>query len=385
MDQCKKKIAIINHWMVNNYGALFLAYALERKILEMGYDVETISWLPDEVRKPWKLSMLRKIGPIQYLMRLGYFLVFIIPRQNSFSCFRSQIHKSKQQYNDRSLYEIRECYDTFVIGGDQLWNCKKNYYNENNFLPFICESKRKVVYAASLSLNYLPKEVESTFRHLAGDFGYITAREERGREIIEQTTGRKAYRVSDPAFLLSEDEWLKLSRPVKGIKNKFVFVYQVQSDVLLIRFAESIAKKHNLDIVYCPFPLKKQIACKRYPFLSPEQWLWCVKNAEYVVTDAFHGTVFSIIFNRDFFVEISEYGKDTGSRITNILDIYSLQDRLISEENWRKKLEIGKICFEPVNQIINSEKLEAERHLINMLGMVMKTDSTETVRGGGGK
>lgn len=56
----KRKIGIINHWMVNNYGALYLAYALERKIREMGYDVETISWLPDEVRRPWQLSMAKK-------------------------------------------------------------------------------------------------------------------------------------------------------------------------------------------------------------------------------------------------------------------------------------------------------------------------------------
>ena len=60
-----KKVGIFNHWSVNNYGALFLAYALERKLLELGYDAETIDYLPDEVAKPWKLSMVKKIGILQ--------------------------------------------------------------------------------------------------------------------------------------------------------------------------------------------------------------------------------------------------------------------------------------------------------------------------------
>ena len=344
-----------------------MAYALERKIRDLGYDVETISWLPDEVKNPWKLSIIKKTGLIHYLLRLGYFSVFILPRNKSFSALRSRMQTSKQIYEDRTLPSISDYYDKIVIGGDQLWNCKVNYYNRNNFLPFIEEERRKVVYAASLALSELPPENAEAFKTLASKFGYITTREQRGQEIVEEAIGKPAPRVIDSAFFLSEAEWSKLAEPIKGVTKKFLFVYQVQSDVSLINFAQKMAKKHNLQIVYCPFPLKKQIACKRFPYMSPEQWIWCVKNAEYVVTDAFHGTVFSIIFKKPFATEISNYGSDTSSRITNILKIFDMENRLLQ----------GMDCpgFEkPMNRaeieaVIQEENKQAMIHLKKMLDL----------------
>ena len=141
----------MNHWMVNNYGALFLAYALEKAIMELGYQVETISYLQDEVRRPWKFSMIKKVGLITYLMRLGYFLVFILPRERSFRHIRNQMKTSAKVYTDRTAAQIGEDYEKVMIGGDQLWNCKINYFHINHFLPFIQEKERKSVYAASLS------------------------------------------------------------------------------------------------------------------------------------------------------------------------------------------------------------------------------------------
>lgn len=362
----QKPIGIMNHWMVNNYGALFLAYALEKAIMELGYQVETISYLQDEVRRPWKFSMIKKVGLITYLMRLGYFLVFILPRERSFRYIRNQMKTSAKVYTDRTAAQIGEDYEKVMIGGDQLWNCKINYFHINHFLPFIQEKERKSVYAASLSQDKMREGFEDTFRELAEGFGYITAREQRAVEIIEELTHREVDRVTDPAFFLSAAEWGQLAKPDPKQSKPFCFVYQVQSDREVVSFAEKIAKKRGLEVVYCPFPLKKQIKCKRKPYISPEEWLWYMQNADYVVTDAFHGTVFSILFNRPFVVEISEYGKDTGSRITNILDIYSLQDRLMVKGDC-----IGAdtpIDFEKINRKIEEEVQFGKQKLKEILG-----------------
>ena len=239
----EKRIGIINHWMVNNYGALLLAYALERKLRELGYNVETISWLPDEVKKPWKLSMIKKTGLIHYLLRLGYFSVFVLPRERSFSHFRSLMSTSKEKYSDTTLPNISQKYDKIIIGGDQLWNCKINYFNINNFLPFIHERNRKVVYAASLAQDEMRKGFREEFRQLAMGFGYITTRERRGKEIIEEITGLSAPRVADPAFLLTADDWAELAIEPKK-KKKYIFVYQVQYDAVVTQFAQKIAKEN---------------------------------------------------------------------------------------------------------------------------------------------
>lgn len=363
-----KKTGIFNHWSVNNYGALFLAYALEKKMLALGYDVETIDYLPDEVRKPWKLSMIKKIGLIQYLLRLGYFLVFILPRNRSFSNLRSKMCISKKKYTDRTFPSVQNDYDKIIAGGDQLWNCKINYYNENNFLPFINDKRRKAVYAASLAQDSMRKGFETRFRELAEGFGYVTTREERATEIIEELTDLKAPRVADPAFLLSAEEWSQLSVFESERQNKeYIFVYQVQSDVAIVDYAEKLAKEKDLDIIYCPFPLRRQTKCKRYPYMSPEKWLGYMKNANYVITDAFHGLVFALIFNRQFAVEISDYGKDTHSRITNLLSRLELEDRLFSENTM---IDIDKkIDYERINHFIEEDCQQSIIHIHKMMKM----------------
>ena len=207
---------------------------------------------------------------------------------------------------------------------------------------------------------------EDEFRRLAGGFGYITTRERRAKEIIEEITGLNAPRVADPAFLLTAEEWSELVEEEKAAKDKkYIFVYQVQQDKVVAKLAEKIAKEKGLKVIYCPFPLKKQISCIRKPYIAPEKWLYCVKNAEYVITDAFHGMVFAIIFNKKFMVEISAYGKDVHSRITNLLELFGLENRLFSKVD---DIDIdAPIDYNKVNEIITEDREKAMSHLKAML------------------
>jgi hypothetical protein len=359
-----KRIGIINHWMVNNYGALLLAYAIERAVVKLGWQVESVTYLPDEIRKPWKLSIVPKIGCFTYILRLGYFLVFILPRQKSFSRIRAKMNTSKRKYTDNTIGEIVDKYDKFVIGGDQLWNTAKNSFNEANFLPFVSEKRQKVVYAASVAQPDVRPEILNRFKTLVEGFGYITSREDQTRLLIEKYTSCQAPRVADPAFLLSDDEWIALEDKDKNLHNDFIFVYQVQSDIELIDFVKQLASEKKLEVIYCPFPLKKQISCKRRPYISPERWLWYVRNAKYVVTDAFHGTLFSILHNTQFYAQISSYGRDTSSRIDNILKVFSLEDRLLINGQRQNDAEID---FRKVNETKAHERDAANKHLQAMI------------------
>jgi|GEM_PF-982513 len=360
-----KKVGIINHWMVNNYGALFLAYALEKVIERMGFDVESITYLPDEVKKPWKLSMIKKIGFLTYCFRLGYFIIFILPRKKSFASLRAKMNNSAQVYNDKTISNIATKYDKFVIGGDQLWNTKINYYNEVNFLPFIKEPNKKVVYAASIAQETIRPEILNRFTELANDFSYITSREVHTKNLIEKHTGKSAPWVLDPAFLLQREEWIALAKPDLSAPARFIFVYQVQSDVELIEAANKLAKKIKCKVIFCPFPLKKQISCTRKPYISPERWLWYVQNAEYVITDAYHGVVMSLSLNTPFYAQISSYGADTKSRITNLLDTLELSDCLFEGNSCPINVEID---FKRVNEFIAVERECSLSHLSVMLG-----------------
>ena len=280
----------------------------------------------------------------------------------TYSCFwrvpRSKILLQASLRRTSDLLTLVSSYHVFPV----LSIVRRNIFSKKAKIAENKSCKRK------LSQDFIREDFKSTFRELAEGFSYVTSREQRAKELIEETTTLKAPRVADPAFLLSAEEWGALAKdpPEKG--EDYVFVYQVQSDVLVIRFAEELARKYQCKIIYCPFPLKKQIHCRRHPYLSPEQWLGYVKHARFVVTDAFHGTVFSIIFNRNFFSEISEYGKDTGSRITNILEVFSLEKRLLTDANARNLIDAPFIEYAPINEKILKERSEAEQHIRNMLG-----------------
>jgi len=366
-DNSKVKVGILNIWQVNNYGAFLLAFALEKAISRMGYDAKTVAWLPDEIRRPWKLSMIRKIGFKHYILRLGFFMLYYPLRRKAFKNIRRKLNRTEKRYNDRSVCRIANEFDKIVIGGDQLWSTKPTMYNINYFLPWVELREKKVCYAASIAQPDIREEIRDEFINNVREFGYVTSREEWTRELIERYCGVEAPRVCDSIFLLGADEWRLLQSPdLKQRGRPFIFVYQIEITRSMIELAEKLAADTGFDVVYCPFPLKKSIKCRRKPYISPERWLWYVNNAEYVVTDSFHGLAFSICLNTPFFSQIANYNAPTSSRITGILEVFSLQDRFVSDINEYSR---GAIDWVRVNEIIENERRESMEHLKRMLEM----------------
>jgi hypothetical protein len=363
----KRKVGILNIWQVNNYGAFFLAYALEKVISRMGYEAVTVAWSPDEVRWPWKPSMIKKIGLKAYIMRLGFFMLYYLPRQLAFRNIRKKLITTKKRYNDKTVCDIADIFDKIVVGGDQLWSTKPTMYNTNYFLPWILEKEKKVCYAASIAQPDIREEIRDEFVRNVRNFGYVTSREDWSKKLIKRYSTVDAPRVCDPIFLISPEQWRSLQIPDERLANKkFIFVYQIEITLSMIELAEKLSEDTGYEVIYCPFPLKKQIKCRRKPYISPERWLWYVDKAKYVITDSFHGLAFSICLNTPFFSQIALYNAPTSSRITNILDVYSLQNRLVNNDNNYSKESID---WKKVNETTTSEKNNSMEHLKKMLEM----------------
>jgi len=311
--------------------------------------------------------MIRKIGIKLYVLRLGFFMLYYPLRSSAFKGIRKKMRRTKRGYNDKSLQKIANEFDKIIIGGDQLWSTKPTMYNTNYFLPWVKEREKKVCYAASIAQPDVRPEIVDEFVRNVRGFGYVTSREEWTRELIKKYSDVEAPRVCDPIFLLTEDEWRLLQVPDLCMQNKpFIFVYQIEVTLSMIEMTERISKETGFEVVYSPFPLRKHIKCHRKPYISPEEWLWYVDNAELVITDSFHGTAFSICFNTDFYTQVAVYNAPTSSRVTNILEVFSLQDRFVNDIDVYSKESID---WEQVNRKIDVERSMSLEHLTKMLEM----------------
>lgn len=321
---CRKaeKIGIINFYEGQNYGANYLAYALVAALGKIGAQGEMIRWLSQKT-KNLKFSNLRAFV---------IYLVLNVPKSIAFRRFHKNLPQSAKSYTDETLHGVEKLYDKFMIGSDICWSTREKSYNENFFLPFVKEPNRKVSFGASIAQPDIPEQMRARYRELVDGFGYVTSREEHTRELLETYTDIKAPRTADPVFLLGAEEWRCASLPDKKRRRPFLFVYHLHlDDKAVTLFAEELAKENDLEVVYCPMPIFKQIRCRRRPWISPEQMLWYLDNAKMVITDSFHGTALSIIFNTPFYAVVPGSAENLASRIYGLLERYSLQDRLLNK------------------------------------------------------
>ena len=198
-------------------------------------------------------------------------------------------------------------------------------------------------------MSNIPEEMLRWYMELLKDYHYITVREKTAVDILEKILHKRVEVVSDPCMLLSKDEWKKVTK-IPDIKKPYILVYQLSVSPDIVNMAKKISKQENLKIIFIPFPVGKPTLGRWKIGSGPAELLGYIQNAEYVLTDSFHGTLFSIIFNKKFFVQLSE-GK-VSSRIKDLLETYKLENRILSKNvNYKEYIQ-----YEYVNKIINQNK-----------------------------
>ena len=371
------KIGIVTYVKCDNYGAELQAYALQWKLNKLGYDAEVIdlqkiekdlasnasSIVPAIVNRfkilgwkaPWSIFKLainvlrRKVtaqkneNNIKLKHRL--FIDF----------FENYIRHSKKHY---TIEEIREAtdlaYDVYIAGSDQIWNYMHTDNLDVYFLEFAKKSKAKrMSYAASISVSHIPDSRQNLYRKLLPNIQYLSVRELQGAKIIEHLTGRKAEVVLDPTLLINSGEWTENVVRLPEIKEKYVLVYTLSGSSYIKRLSQYVAKSLNCKIVDMRIDFQKNkdgnvITCYD---LGPREWVGLISKAQYVITDSFHGTAFSINFNKPFTTLVNPVS-NMNSRVLSILEITQLTSRVIYDDGDNIMPKDLTIDFRPVNQII---------------------------------
>lgn len=320
----KKRVGVITFHDYDNYGAILQSYALQRKLKEMGTYPEIIDYRCDYISNPFRLVNLKKKGLFNYIYgAIGH--ICYIPRRRQCNLFRKHMRYS-QPVSRGNMGAVAGKYDIYIAGSDQIWDYKLTNFDTTYFLDFVKKGKKKCSYAASIGEHEPPEQYRKKYSSLLKDFDQILVREDYGADIVESLTGSRPGITCDPTLLLTADEWTSLLKEPRR-KSKYILVYQLGINKELVDFVRRLKKKTGLRVVYIPFPLVGLMNCSCKNAIGPAQWMGLFKNAEYVISDSFHGVVYSLLFNRNFFAMVN--GHHMNRRVQQLLKMVGLSHRTI--------------------------------------------------------
>lgn len=387
------KVGILTFHFVNNCGAILQCIALQHVLSQSpDINVEIINYQPD-----YHTNMYRPImNPFQQARALAksfedrkfiyrvyrYFRnvassivksAHFIERYKQGKIFRHYYKKNMQLSKMyKTLSDLRSCdkYDLYVVGSDQLWNSHITNYSIDMayYLGFTNDkSSRKITYAVSANLQ--ENEI-SLIRTLLKKFDSISVREENTFNQLKDLIKEKDIRIDlDPTMLLTREEYFFLEEEIV-LPKKYILFYGLatKDSTLLKKSLEQLALQTNLlvfDISPVSYNLKVRSIKKRY--YSPGQFIFMIKNAEYILTNSFHGTVFSIIYNKSFYTALPTLNPE---RLEHLLKKLELKDRIIKQD----------ISFAPItkwgttNKLLEEARQESKRYLF---GEIEKTRKRE--------
>lgn len=231
-------------------------------------------------------------------------------------------------------------------------------------LTFVGKDKKKISYAASFGISELPEKYKSLYRKALLEYSHLSVREQRGKEIVEELTGRDDVFVTlDPTLLLSKESYLSLASTCNF--DNYVLAFFLTTNVVALMDVDRFARLKNLKLVVVGSKIKG-IHAKFVSNAGPREWLGLIIKASFIVTDSFHGSVFSILFNRPFRVLVSDSSR--ASRIYTLMNNFLLQDQIITPAGL-KSLDMNSFIYdkERVNKILDTLRSKSREWLINAI------------------
>lgn len=308
-----KKVGIYTLNGNYNYGNRLQNYALLNYV-KNNFNCEVNSiWFPSK----------------KYLISEYFCSILIDKRLRNFRKFSNNYLKI------RFLKEENLNFDKYIVGSDQVWNYNAGQYSNSMFLNF-SNLENNISYAASFGINDIPKDKIDEYKKGLNNIKYISVREDRGKELVKEITGRDdAVVLVDPTMLLTSEEWDRVSKKPKMLKNdKYILNYflgelsKERKDEI-----ERIAKENDCEII--------NILDKNSPFYvcGPSEFLYLEKHAFLICTDSFHSSVFAILYNKPFVIfDREEKGMENmGSRLDTLINKFKLKNRRYNGKNITKE------------------------------------------------
>ncbi len=349
------KIGILTFHAAHNYGAVLQCYALQEYLKSKGNEVFVIDY-----RSKYLLDCYKWFNCKLFIKSIVKFTFIkewkkMLDKRKRSNKFETFIQNRLNIINVSILKT--NFFDYIVIGSDQVWNTKlTNGYDKYYWGQFCHPVQTKIIsYSASLELIW-PKDEDDNVKKMLSNFERISVREkDLAIKLSSIFPNKKIVSCVDPTLLLSKEEWNKIAVKL-NIRNRYVLYYQVRKSKVGMDVASLLCKKLKckLLILSASLNLDNSPECM---YASPESFISLVKNAEFVVSSSFHGTVFSIIFEKKF-ISISNGTKD--SRVKNLLTELNMMDHFIYQSDEFLNVNIhqmSRLNLDVFNDYIKTSKL----------------------------
>lgn len=333
-----KKIGIITVHCADNFGAMLQTYALKQYLQNMNCCTEVINYCPKVITHNYPLLFYK--GEIRAGIRSGFKCLWrsviyikiknlphMLCKKYKMGQFRKKYFDMTRRLRNEKDFEKLEKFDIYITGSDQLWNPDITGLDHAYFLDFAHEAGKKIAYAVSIGRT-LNKEERETILEKIQDFDAVSLREADGVLQLQPYCQNEIYQCVDPTMLLKKSEWEKIC--VKPVSGKYIMFYSLFYTGEAFEAVNYISDKYEFPVKHFFYGrLAKRL--KRnggsFYYAGIEEFLGLIQQAEYVITDSFHGAVFSILFEKKFGVVLPP---KRNMRLIELLNITGFSDRIIS-------------------------------------------------------
>ena len=358
-----------------NFGALLHAYALLRQLKNLGVDSYLIDFTPSTSLPKAAIKALKQKG-IGYTLIQGLSILkqpfkqstSLTGRQleakrkkKTLEFINSQFNLTKPIKNFEDLLNLE--FDVYIAGSDIIWSPKM--LNLEVYLLGFVRRGKKVSYAASIA-ERIPANLCPVYRKHLLTFDRLSVREKTSALYLSECLGFEPEIVVDPTLLFTKEEWEKLCKKPENLPEKpYVLVYDLyRSDEIVPRIYK-IAEENGLGIICYNYKIARKYKIPSFYDFDPFEFLWLIKNSEFVIAASFHGTIFSVLFEKPFY---SIDPNLLSCRITDFLEMLSLDGRFVRDPASINSLSFD-IDFSEAKEIIKKRREDSIRFLKEALGV----------------
>lgn len=372
------KVGILTLKLHSNFGFLMQSYALQTIVRRLGHEPYHF-YIKEEPISLWKKAELLVKKAIKNVCFGEHFKLFpyyptaedyAFKDKNTWRFIHDNISLTPYipSLTTEHTNKIPK-YDSYIVGSDQVWRREFTDDILCYYFNFVQEDKKRMSYAASFgtdTISYSKRKL-NLCKDLLNKFDLVTVREDDGVRICKEYFDHDAIKVIDPTLLLTSDDYEKLIdvNETSLSQEAYVFVYLLRPTEEKTNFVEKFSREKGIKVVNIMPKMLEKVGKGRINecvFPSISTWLKGFKEASYVITDSFHASVFSIIFNKQFFVINDKIGGVT--RIPSLLNMLNLNDRYANVY----KPDLEEIDYDSINKILLDKRNEA----INLIKTFLK-------------
>lgn len=383
-------VAVVSCYFKHNYGSVLQAFATQAVLDKLGVDNETINitGFKKEISASKRKYYIHNLFNIPMYQAKKGFVRHIVQRRfdpNGFGGNIRERNRAFKRFEENHFHLSRVCmskneltagcveYSGVLLGSDQLWlplNIEGDYYTLN----FVPGNVNKIAYATSFGVASIPNYLHSKTRNFLYRIDHLSTREASGQKIIYDLTGKRVPVVCDPSMLLTGDEWAGALGTTEIFKKPYIFCYFLGNNERHREFANKLKQKIGLPIVTLRHldeyvPTDNAFGDIAPYDISPADFLNLIRHADYICTDSFHGTVFSVLFKRNFssFRRFAKATREsTNSRVEDFLLKLGLESKLISGTEPIESV-LGEADYTCVDTLLNDWRTESMAFLTTAL------------------